>query len=268
LTSFLGTGPWECRGETAYHRLFAVSHATGAASLVRWGDEVCPVRDQNVGNYFAVGLPSGDVGVLFRWDYSPLRPNDIHYLVLSSDTLQPRAEPVLVGNDRGAEGAEGFQPHAAVAPGGHVLFTQLSELGRQNRCHYLRVMEADGSNPHDAPWQLPCARQGVGYRVTSYPDLLPIEGLGVLLVWDERTGPLTYISRQDVYAVLLTGDGRRASDVIRLTSDAALGSGPLGLGFRPFAAALGRRAVVGWLDQREDQPGIHAVVLDVSELPE
>lgn len=262
--SVLSTSPQGCN--EAPHRLFAFAHADRyRASLLMWDDR-CSAdgRSLDAGNYYAVRLASGDVGVLFRWDYSPYRLNDIHYLVLSRDTLQPIAPPVLVGNGRSLDGLDGFQPHAAVAPDGHILFTQLSESGG-NHCHYIRVMDADGAAPHDAPWQLPCLREGTDRYRTRYPELLAVEGLGVLVVWDQRSISDT---ADEIYAVLLTGTGRRGSEIVRVTSDAASAGGPTGAGFRPFAAAHHARAVVGWLDAREDAPGIRVRLLDVAELSE
>jgi len=269
VVSILASAPQGCGKFVSPHRMFAFAHADRyRASLLVWDDRCGPDgRSLEVGNYYAVRLASGDVGVLFRWDYSPYRLNDIHYLVLSADTLQPIAPPVPVGNGQSLDGLDGFQPRAAVAPDGHILFTQLSESGG-NHCHYIRVMDADGAAPHDAPWQLPCLREGTDRHRTRYPELLAIEGLGVLLIWDQRSMPNTADLDDEIYAVLLTGTGHRGSEIVRVTSDAASAGGPTGAGFRPFAAAHHGRAVVGWLDAREDAPGIRVRFLDVAELSE
>jgi len=104
---------------------------------------------------------------------------------------------------------------------------------------------------------------------------------GALLVYAEHTFALARLITADypwseaVYAVLLDEEGRRGSEVLRVTDAeaTALDAVPRGETWGPpgypfvFAAAAsedGRRAVVAWFDQRVDREGIYVRSLAIA----
>jgi len=152
----------------------------------------------------------------------------------------------------------------AVAVGGHVLFSQTR--GSNEPCFRLRVMDLDGSDAEDAPWQLPCMDDSD--VVVPDVELLAMPG-AALLVWAERSGPWSrlvypadrYVER--VRAVLLTSEGKRGSAVVTVT-DSAAGTLVYGAGvglpgrFNPVGASEDAEAIVAWSDARAGGPGVYA----------
>lgn len=168
-------------------------------------------------------IDGDEVGLLYR--DATVDDHEIRYVRLSSDGI-PRSTTRVVGggaNVAVTDDTAGFQPRG-VRVGGHILFTE--RRGANSECYTIRVMDLNGNDADDAPWQLPCANDG-GYGdgpvVTWIHQLLSVPGAAVI-VWYERTNvssgvitnPASY--HEGVFAVMLTEEGKRGSAVMRLTT--------------------------------------------------
>jgi hypothetical protein len=74
-----------------------------------------------------------------------------------------------------------------------------------------------------------------------------------------------------IEAVVVTAEGRRGSEIVRITPEEARGLpirsfAPLATG-RPVLFLEGTRAWVAWVDIRADAPGLYWTSLDVRALP-
>lgn len=182
-------------------------------------------------------------------------------------SLQPLADPVIVDRVEQVDGP-GFQPRAVAVPGGRVLFLALRVIdgsnGDANYCFALRVMNEDGSRPHDAPWQLPCLDPSQPWKTWSM-DLMPVPG-GAVLVWTQRS-KTGYVQPGDdyeegIYAVLLTPEGKRGSEVIEVTDADATALPdfvePATLDWTIGSAGEGNDFAVAWSpDTRPSAPGMY-----------
>lgn len=187
-----------------------------------------------------------------------------HYLELT-DEAEPVGPPKRVGGELGSSDSPPFQPRTALVPQGRVLFT--GNLAERETCHRLRVMRDDGGNAHNAPWQLPCMDDD---RLTWEVELVEIPG-GAVLVWSERSGPLSRLVEPDddfseaVHATILTSRGQRGSRVLEVTDDEATTLSPpdrrgkRGIGrFYPVAASDGDEVAVVWMDRRSGTASVYA----------
>ncbi|MGE0787945.1 MAG: hypothetical protein AB7S26_19885 [Sandaracinaceae bacterium] len=107
----------------------------------------------------------------------------------------------------------GFHQTRAVRLGSTILFAE--GLEQAHECTGLRVMHEDGSDAHDAPWQLPCREEGGPFL--SWVDMVVL-GEHAAIVWSEYAGvhgdPTT---ETRVRMALLDADGRLASAPITVT---------------------------------------------------
>ena len=199
-------------------------HVFGAPLLARrlpFPTEACD--DGQAGTPWLFSLGDSEVGLLYR--HGRVEDHQVRYIRLGPDGT-PRSTSRIVGGGANAAVSDvrgGFQPRA-VRVGERVLFTE--RRGSDAGCYTIRVVDVDGANAEDAPWQLPCADDG-GYAdgpvITWIHQLVSVPGAAVI-VWYERTNvsggiitdPATY--REGVFAVMLTQDGKRGSAVMRLTT--------------------------------------------------
>ncbi len=159
----------------------------------------------------------------------------------------------------------GFELSAARAVSS-VLLAERDGLRQGNSCSRLRVLELDGRDARDAPFQLECQRQSPGRVITAFVDMVSTP-LGAFFVWGERTGPLVADTsapgyRERIRAVLLDSSGRRTSDIVDVTPDGAVAPGE----FVPIASASGNDVAVAWRDARMDAPGIWVRILHAEAL--
>ncbi|MCZ7687312.1 MAG: hypothetical protein M5U28_54675 [Sandaracinaceae bacterium] len=222
---------------------------------------------------FEVG---GGHGLLMRQGWAVgAGPDDglVHFARLTEEGALA-SQPIAVGGLPPHSSVDGGNQPRAVAFDGRVLFTE--RRGSENTCHAIRVMDDDGTGAHDAPFQLPCYPwtevQWTAERpITASVELVQVPG-GALLVWTEHNHvPSGYITRdvpwsEGIYAVLLDRDGRRGSEVQRV-SDAeatALRPTPRTEDFGPVvrelsiaAAAEDDHVAVAWYDRRSGAEGIY-----------
>jgi hypothetical protein len=177
---------------------------------------------------------------------------------------------------------------------GTILFTERTEENETYACSNLRLVGPDGSNPRHAPWQLPCylpegsRRTALQAKVHgrepppgSWAPVLsawivvePLANGHAALAWGERTSFPTgeeYLTRltpeieyeEGVFLTTIDGQGRRASDIIRVSPPETTAvywtredgfPGELDV----QAATEGDVVVVVWRDLRPDAPGYYA----------
>ncbi len=248
-----------------FTRLFLVSELDDAV-LVTWG-ETCAPRDfeLNVENAWFYDAGDGHIGVLHR----PGRPVPVHLAVVSLDgSAEPRGQ---VGENEVSTVDGGKQPRAVRLPSGRVLMAERRSFG-ENECHALRMFDADGSNAEDTDYQFPCvecfARSEAGCPLTSWVDLVE-SPQGAIVVWEQHSFVPTFNVppeadwEEGIYAALITNDGKRGSNIVRLTVDESTAlslpreRNPPLAGFIGGAASEGDTAVVAWQDFRQDAPGVY-----------
>jgi hypothetical protein len=223
-------------------------------------------------NYWAFSTPADTLGALFLSSRSDGRGGSVGaYFYMYADPAaggqpfrEPR-EPVLIAPHRPSM-EDGHQPRAT-ALGSRVLAATLSH-DSSSRCYTLRTFEVDGSDNRETPWQLPCRRDAS--VSVHYVELATISH-GALLVYSLRPNPsVTALDDGVVEAVVLTPEGRRGSEIVRVTPPQARarpirGVAPFAEG-RPALATEGDHAVVAWTDAREDAPGLYYRHLEVRPL--
>lgn len=212
-------------------------------------------------------LDGDEVGLLYR--HGEVDDHEVRYARLDARG-QPTSSSRIVGGGENTPCCDvtgGFQPRG-VRVRDHVLFTE--RRGDSSFCYTVRVMDLDGDDVDDAPWQLPCADDGGdgdGPVVTWIHQLVAVPGAAVL-VWQERTNlfvgeafteditdPARY--HEGVFAVMLTEDGKRGSAVMELTTpeftaaevDAA-GTPVFALDTDVQVAADGNEVFATWIDRR------------------
>jgi len=265
--------PPECMERLAnYYRLHWFSTSQPSATAIRWGADGCELHDSDrqVSAPWLFRDREGHPSVLFR---AGAADDGRVRLLRLNDDFTIRDGPRVVGGTTVTTTDDGYQPRAVAVPGGSVLFFERISGG--NRCHTLRIMNADGTCAEDAPWQLPCMKDGP-YRsdrdiVTSYLELVAVPG-GAVAVWGEHTNPrsvritsdIPY--REGIYAALLTPEGQRGSSVVEVTDEAATflepiprteTTGPSEVRPVPSVAVEGDELVVAWPDRRVDAPGVY-----------
>lgn len=199
--------------------------------------------------------------------------DDLHLTQLNPHTFQPISPPRRVGRTPARRHGVGFYPSATVVSG-RLIFTERSSRDG-NTCHLLRVADEDGSDAHDAPWQLPCFRAGSESDLITTEPLLATVGDRAILVWDQRTGPeriesVAALSEYDegIFAVVLTPDGLRGSEIVRVTrEDSSVTASDRPGSFLPSIAVEGDSVVVTWADVRPEL-AMHVRFLHLTDLPE
>lgn len=240
-----------------------------------------------------VSLHDGGLGVLFRRG-DAAGQGQLWYSRVGADLSLLDEPPILVGSTtHHVSTPGGYEPRAAVVGDGTILFTERNEESDYNLCSNLRLVEPDGRNPHHAPWQLPCYKRpgsldealGAWVHGREPPDgswaptvsaWIVVEQLPngrAALVWGERTSfpspheNTTHLTadvpyEEGVFLTTIDGEGRRASDVVRVTppeATAIAGTREDGWPgeFEVQAATEGDVVVVVWRDLRRDAPGYY-----------
>jgi hypothetical protein len=217
-------------------------------------------------------LADGELGSLFLSTRSSGRGGgDRAYYYMHADLLdgsgfRVQREPVVVAEHRGGAD-DGHQPRMTRVSGG-VLAATLS-TDTFTRCQTLRTFLADGSNSHETPWQLPCRRNDT--LDVHYVEMASLPNGSALLVYSLRpSSSVDDVEDAIIEAVVLTPEGRRGSEIVRVTPPEARGLpirgfAPLATG-RPTLFLEGARAWVAWVDARADAPGLYWTTLDIRDL--
>lgn len=252
----------------------------GDAALVNWLEESCrlmPYDEVVVSNLNAVTLDDGNIGVLFRLG-AFVGHGHVHYLRISPE-FELLGGPWLVGNQWIHTPLDtGYQPKLVAVGEANLLFTERVDWDL-NSCVVLRVLRQEGAEvqaAYDAPWQLPCVRDPERYY-TPWHELVPLADGYAAIVWSERnafgrSAALRTVVTTDVeweegiYMAMLSPEGRRASEIVRVTDDAATAlngvrraeSGPFSTDFELTASSEGDAVTVAWFDNRAEAPGAYA----------
>lgn len=273
LLAAIGATPSRCVRD-GYRQVHVVSGDPPRGAPL--GPTICDGPFETTGNAWLFVLDDGEFGLLYR---HRSRVDAVRYLRFSADGTVT-SEPLVVGTtaDPLSTVDGGFQPRGVYAGNGRILFTE--RRGGTNNCHAIRVMNADGSDAHDAPWQLPCVgAEGWGPErpITASVDLERVERGAILVYTEHSYVPDLYVTsdfpwREGIHAVLLDSDGRRGSEVVTVTDAAATALldrprtpnfGPLPRTFVAAVATQGDRAVVVWYDRRPGAEGVYARTLRV-----
>jgi hypothetical protein len=259
-----GASPAPCQYDTMtgrwlrLHLIHGISSSLAEAMLFEEG--VCEPRpdvSDAETNAMMVPLEDASLGLFYRRG-SPGYDGLLRYVRVAADGQVVGDPRIVDGRPFHTQGG-GFQPRAVAVPGGRVLF--MERRGPSGFCHALRIMGEDGSSARDAPWQLPCIRtsdEGDRSRVvrTQSLALVPVPG-GAVLVWGQQRR-FEEIAPEDVgvFAVLLTPQGRRGSEVVMLTEVSGGLGGP---GITIGADAEGDEVAAVWWDSRTlPDVGVHA----------
>jgi hypothetical protein len=247
-----------CFDSTGAARGFLLTPDTVRADYAQWHEPVCA---ENAAGSFALVHTSGSrLGWVFR---SPRgSPQAVYYAQI--DTAHPpfASTPTIVGGDPQRLAPEGLpQLFAAYAGLGRILVAHHESDHRisATTCFRLRVVSDDGSDAHDAPWQLPCLREGFERWVSPLVDLEETSR-GALLAWSERSGPRTVGFGTDPVATvrlrmaLMNSNGTRGSDII----DVVRHDNALPVEYVPMLAVEGEDIVVSYFDPLADPPGLYA----------
>lgn len=249
----------------------------GWTSLVVRTREPCAEPIERWPIHLALVARGDSVGILHRVGDSAGQ-GVVHYLAVdeSGAIVVPQ---VVVGAGEPTSGSDsGYDLHAVPLGEHHVLYRELSHGNRDDGyelCYRLRAFRDDGTEPGDIPFQLACMHSD---RVTRSARLVELAGGDAALAWAERPrlgrqDNLTQITRstpwdEGIYLTMIRPDGRRGSDIVRVTSDEStiMGealdrrtdtSGPYPGDMTVSAASEGNRVVLAWRDERVDAPGIY-----------
>lgn len=284
----LGVVPSSCPAFSNFARLHVFGAHQPSGVPVRLDNDACELPPPATSLETQVmALPwlvplEDSVGVLYR-GWGPVPP-PVHYFRFTPDG-QIIGDPVRVGRT-GAQntGMNGGQQVRAVRLDDTILFSE-GAPPRADFCTLIRLMNLDGSEARDAPFQLPCVSDP---RVVNFPVELGQSGDYAVMVYVERSrNPFGTIEALHVTAdvdwwesvkiALLTREGRLASEPLVVTDpdSTALDPiprtadfGPFTVSFRVSAAvapegpsASGSVAtdhVVAWSDRRPRASGITA----------
>jgi hypothetical protein len=263
------------------------------------------------GNVAALTLDDGTVALMYREGAEHLGGGAVVLARVDPATHRPLGPPVRVGSDASGYYLDGgFQVSAVTVAGGGVLFFERAQAchyhygpdckddglewfpSNYNDCSILRHAGQDGSRPRHAAWQLPCLRLSnseVFYEVmrTNRRFLGKLPRGRAVAVWNERNryGLLTYVQlvtrdtpwREGIYLAMVTEDGLRGSEVVRVTDDEATALpprpertetyGPFPADFDLDIATEGDRVFVAWQDRRRHAPGIYGRLFRCTDAP-
>ncbi len=268
-------GEADCDISQDYQRLMLIDEAALTETVETAASPVClPTGEEELARAVDTGDPwlftldDGSLGAVYRMN--------IRSLALVYSRIDPITHaitpPVAVGNPPALVAGfapGGWQPRAAVAPGGRIIFVErfVPEVAWSGArlCVRIGVFDDDGSHAHDAPWQLACRHGGA---ITEWAELFSVRE-GVVLVWSERTGPAELVTARAVpdrlatiNAVLLTRDGRRGSEILQIVRHDGSDPPEQFGDYEPMIAGEGERVVVGWVDPR-GTPGLYVSSFDV-----
>jgi hypothetical protein len=293
-------------------RLLSFDERGGQGYLVFYPDDsTCnPSERYRVGNATALAGDDGSAIVLYREGTAPAG-GAVMLARVDPATHRPLGPPVRVGSDASGYYLDGgFQVSAVTVAGGGLLFFERAQAchyhygpdckddglewfpSNYNDCSILRHAGQDGSRPRHAAWQLPCLRLSnseVFYEVmrTNRRFLGKLPRGRAVAVWNERNryGLLTYVQlvtrdtpwREGIYLAMVTEDGLRGSEVVRVTDDEATALpprpertetyGPFPADFDLDIATEGDRVFVAWQDRRRHAPGIYGRLFRCTDAP-
>lgn len=256
-----------------YQRLQSFGTDGLGARPVFWPEEPpCPlepvgVEDESVLLPSLVELSEERVGVFFvSLAASPPPPK---YIVLSSGGTLLQDRRTVGGSHARQSTVVGGDQVRAVRLGMTVIFVE--GYRRADHCHLIRLMNEDGSDLRDAPWQLPCVedltKATLSVELGTWGDV-------AVLAYSERheNGTFRLIPGEwfeSVKVILLTEQGRLASMPLTITEPRSTARrGPYTRDFDvSLAAHEDSPPVVAWTDFRSDAPGVYARELTCRPLP-
>jgi len=292
----LNAWPSACSTDTAIFRAILFDQAIGVADLN--APDSCMVDDgsSDVHNHRLVPLRDGGLGVFFRRG-AGIGQGFLHYSRVGPDLALLDSPPIRVDWTTYAWNLPGgFQPQAVALGSGRLLFTNRDPESGYNLCQELRLVEPDGRSPRDAPYQLRCrAEAGALQRgersqtVSQWVVVQPLAFGHAVIAYGERPNhdPAPFTRRvtssvnweEGVFLHTIDDEGRRASDIIRVTPPEStalltpstpftLDSGPIPGDYEVQAITEGDDVVVAWRDTRPDAPGYYARRFRCTERPE
>ena len=207
-----------------------VFHESGG-DFVASTDRDC-VLGQLTHNAEIVPLDDGTLGVLFR--EGPAVDSALRYTRFDRDLIPVSAPTVVARQERGYFARDdGYQPEAVGVEGSRILFRERAGQGASgpsNQCQWLNAMGQDGSWSRSAPWQMPACREPLAH-FTHSSELVPSSGGRAAFAFAQRTSfgvlsELTHITTatewdEGVFLVALTSEGRRGSEMVRVTGSEA-----------------------------------------------
>lgn len=275
------SAPFECAtgggGLSTHHRATFASRSARRATPLFWGPRPCDGTPENgiaVANVGGAVLTSGEIALFVRLGTAGGRPPDndrgLHYLRLRPDAMEIVLGPLRIGGiDTATRFDSGLQPRVLPFANERILFTERRGRDGLNTCHALRLVNDDGTDPTDAPWQLPCISDLE--RETRMVMLVPLED-GALVMWEERER-IAFGERllpdqpydEGIFVATVNDGGQRTSEILRVTGPESRSYGELpatgGLpsNFRPHVSSNGERdAVVTWTSAHPDHLGAYA----------
>ncbi|MGE3633322.1 MAG: hypothetical protein AB7P00_25710, partial [Sandaracinaceae bacterium] len=193
--------------------LHVVDLATAQARPVEWASE-CDLDgtvQSDASLPWGVTLSDGNIGIFFDVG---VRMLPRRYVVVT-----PEAEvvhgPVVVGaTDREYLTRTIILSGEATRVGRHVLFVEGDT--HEVPCHSIRVIDEDGSNAHDAPWQLPCGFTSF-VRLQAMGEYAAFTYSETFVTNPEDPTPSDHRFTATVTFVLLDEDGQLASEPVVVT---------------------------------------------------
>lgn len=263
--------PPGCEELGNYDTLFVYGSAHGEPTAVTWLPALCtdPPLDYPGTTFLPWFVDLDDtVGVVARVSLE----RTLHLIRIRPDGSVPPPRRIGSHPDRDwCTPNSGALPRAVALPGGRILFAECAQQTDPSReCHRLRIADRDGTDAHDAPWQLPCIESSG--RTSLSLELVEIDG-GAVVVWGERERteieiPAGTEVMQRVRAAIITPEGDRGSEIVTVTDAGATAfTGPFPLDFLISAASDGDRVAVGWQDARPSAPGFYARTLQCTVDP-
>ncbi|MGE0792162.1 MAG: hypothetical protein AB7S26_41200, partial [Sandaracinaceae bacterium] len=159
---------------------------------------------------WGVALSDGNIGIFFdvRAQMLPRR-----YVVVTPDG-QVVHGPVVVGaTDREYVHRGNVLSGEAARVGRHVLFVEGGTV--EVSCHSIRIIDEDGSNAHDAPWQLPCGYTSF-VRLQALGEYAAVTYSETFVTNPEDPTPSDHRFSATVTFVLLDEDGQLASEPVEV----------------------------------------------------
>jgi hypothetical protein len=272
-------------------RIITFDQTSAVADLS--GDDPCAQGVNADGRLWAhdmrlVPLRNGELGIFFRLGEG-VGQGQVHYSRVGADLAMLDTPPLRVDDETVPWPIPGgFQPQAVALGSGPLLYTLRNPESATSECQDLRLVNPDGRNARDAPYQMRCrpprgalndARNGP--YLSQWVVLQPLSSGHAVIAYGERTNyspPGTeYVHRltssepweEGVFLHTIDDAGRRASEIIRVTPDAStatLGAGtPRTATDGPFPGEYEVQAVsedddvvVAWFDRRPEAPGYYA----------